>query len=80
MSLRRFGLILATISVIDALGYVGYVGIEASRQAVSVDEHRSHDCRTPDVRFGWAYEAINYPSADSDRRLVRLGRPGGCHR
>jgi pimeloyl-ACP methyl ester carboxylesterase len=67
VSLRRFGLILATIGVIGAFAYTGYVGVEASRQAVSVDEHRSHDCRTPDVRFGWAYEAINYPIADDAR-------------
>jgi pimeloyl-ACP methyl ester carboxylesterase len=31
---------------------------------VSVDENRSRDCRTPDVQFGWAYEAINYDIAD----------------
>jgi pimeloyl-ACP methyl ester carboxylesterase len=67
VSLRRFGLSLAIIAVIGALAYTGYVGVEASRQAVSVDEHRSHDCRTPDVRFGWAYEAINYPIADDAR-------------
>ena len=65
--MRRFGLILAIIIVIVTLGYMSYVGYEASRQAVSVDEHRSRDCRTPDVLFGWSYEAINYPIADDAR-------------
>jgi pimeloyl-ACP methyl ester carboxylesterase len=65
--LRRIGLILAVIAVIVTLGYMSYVGYEASRQAVSVDEHRSRDCRTPDVLFGWSYEAINYPIADDAR-------------
>src|SRR4029079_16395979 len=45
----------------------GYVGYEGSRKAVSVDESRSRDCRTPDVQLGWDYQAINYDRADDAR-------------
>ena len=31
---------------------------------MNVDEARSTDCRTPDVLFGWTYEAINYDIED----------------
>jgi pimeloyl-ACP methyl ester carboxylesterase len=62
--LRRIASAVAIVALLFGIGYIGYVGYEASRQAVSVDEHRSRDCRTPDVLFGWTYEAINYPIAD----------------
>jgi len=52
------------VLVLAGIGYTAYVGYEGSRQAVSVDEARSTDCRTPDVQFGWDYEAINYDIAD----------------
>jgi pimeloyl-ACP methyl ester carboxylesterase len=65
--LRRIGLLLLVLLVVGGAGYFGYVAYEASRQAVSVDEHRSRDCRTPDVMLGWTYEAINYPIADDAR-------------
>ena len=61
---RRALLALLAIVLIAGIGYTSYVGHEGSRQAVSVDEHRSRDCRTPDVLFGWTYEAINYDQAD----------------
>jgi pimeloyl-ACP methyl ester carboxylesterase len=64
---RRIGLVLLVLAFIAGAGYFGYVAYEASRQAVSVDEHRSRDCRTPDVILGWNYEAINYPIADDAR-------------
>lgn len=61
---------VAVVSLVLALGlvYCGYVGYEASRQAVNVDEHRNQDCRTPAI-YGWAYDAINYPKGD-DARLA----------
>ena len=62
--LRRIGIVLAVVALLLGAAYTGYVGYEASRQAVNVDEHRSRDCRTPDLIFGWSYEAINYPIAD----------------
>jgi pimeloyl-ACP methyl ester carboxylesterase len=62
--LRRVGSAVAVVPLLLGIGYTGYVGYEASRQAVNVDEHRSRDCRTPDLIFGWTYEAINYPIED----------------
>src|SRR3989442_5801606 len=64
---RRAAVVLAILLVIAVLGYSGWVGYEASRQAVSVDENRSHDCRTPMDVYGWSYEAINYPISDDAR-------------
>ena len=63
----RVAIAVVIVVVVAGLGYTGYVGYEASRQAVSVDENRSHDCRTPMDVYGWAYEAINYPMADDAR-------------
>jgi pimeloyl-ACP methyl ester carboxylesterase len=51
-----------------AVGYLGYVGYEASRVLVS-DDGMDPRCDTPDVQFGWEYEAINYDIAD-DRALI----------
>jgi pimeloyl-ACP methyl ester carboxylesterase len=62
--MRRLIIVIVGLAVIGALGYTAYVGYEGSRQAVSVDENRSRDCRTPMDQFGWAYEAINYDIAD----------------
>ena len=56
------GVLLLAVAV--GIGYTAYVGYEGSRQMVSVDELRSRDCQTPDVLFGWEYEAINYDIAD----------------
>ncbi|HEX6654591.1 MAG TPA: hypothetical protein VF153_00095, partial [Candidatus Limnocylindria bacterium] len=64
MRLRRVLAGILALALIGVIGYSGFVGYEGSRQAVSVDENRSHDCRTPMDRFGWAYEAINYDIAD----------------
>lgn len=63
MRLRR--LLLAGLGMVLVAGaaYTGYVGYEASRQLVEGGgTHR--DCRTPDLLFGWIYEAINYDIAD----------------
>jgi pimeloyl-ACP methyl ester carboxylesterase len=45
------------------VGYTGYVGYEGSRQLVDSSD-TGRDCRTPDVLYGWSYEAINYDIAD----------------
>jgi pimeloyl-ACP methyl ester carboxylesterase len=74
---RRIGLVLLVLALIAGTGYFSYVAYEASRQAVSVDEHRSRDCRTPDVILGWSYEAINYPIADDAR--LRADNPDMTH-
>jgi pimeloyl-ACP methyl ester carboxylesterase len=65
-ALRRLALAVV-VALLAGIGYLGYVGYEASRQAVSVDEHRSRDCRTPTEIAGWPYEAINYPVEDDER-------------
>ena len=65
MKRRRWILVVVLVLALGAgIGYTAYVGYEGSRQMVSVDELRSRDCRTPDVLFGWEYEAINYDIAD----------------
>jgi pimeloyl-ACP methyl ester carboxylesterase len=64
---RRVAVAVVAVLAIAVLGYSGWVGYEASRQAVSVDEHRNRDCRTPGDLYGWTYEAINYPISDDAR-------------
>lgn len=60
---RRLLAAIAATAVVALLGYSGYIGYEAVR-ALHV---RSSDCSTPDVQYGWAYEAINYDIADDAR-------------
>jgi len=71
--LRRVVVLGVGVALGAGIGYTGYVGYEASRLAVSVDEARSRDCRTPDVLFGWPYQAINYDIADDAR--LRAAHP-----
>jgi fermentation-respiration switch protein FrsA (DUF1100 family) len=61
---------LAIVLVVGLIGYTGYIGYEGSRRAVDRDG-TSRDCRTPEVQFGWAYEAINYDVADDAELAVR---------
>jgi pimeloyl-ACP methyl ester carboxylesterase len=65
--MRRLLLALVMLPLVAGIGYTSYVGYEGSRKAVSVDEARSRDCRTPDVQLGWDYQAINYDPADDAR-------------
>ena len=62
--MRRVLTLLLVVALVAGIGYTAYVGYEGSRLAVSVDEARNRDCRTPDELFGWEYEAINYDIAD----------------
>ena len=64
----RIGFVVVLVGAIGLLAYTAYVGYEGSRQLVDRDG-TSRDCRTPDVQFGWEYEAINYDIAD-DRTLT----------
>jgi uncharacterized protein len=57
----RLALVLALLA---GLGYTAYVAYEGSRQMVALPRDRVADCRTPDLVYGWAYEAINYDQAD----------------
>jgi len=65
----RIVVVLLVVVVIAALGYTGYVGYEGSRQLVTAPA--TGDCRTPDVQFGWTYEAINYDIADDAQLQAR---------
>jgi pimeloyl-ACP methyl ester carboxylesterase len=55
------GLVLVTL--IGLATYTAYIGYEGSRRLVDRDG-TSRDCRTPEVQYGWAYEAVNYDIAD----------------
>ena len=61
------------VAAIAGLGYVTYVGAEGSNRLVEGTERG--DCRTPDVHFGWGYEAINYDIAD-DAKLQTIAAGG----
>jgi pimeloyl-ACP methyl ester carboxylesterase len=66
---RRFGVTGVIVLMVALMGYVGYVAAEGSRQLVEAPATR--DCRTPDLLFGWAYEAINYDIADDAQLRAR---------
>lgn len=77
MSLRRILLGLLGVVVVAGLAYTGYIGYEGSRQMVEAGgSHR--DCRTPDLLFGWAYEAINYDLADDAQLVSRNADQESC--
>jgi pimeloyl-ACP methyl ester carboxylesterase len=65
----RIGIAILVILAIAAIGYTGYVGYEGSRQLVTAPA--TGDCRTPEVQFGWSYEAINYDIADDAQLQAR---------
>jgi pimeloyl-ACP methyl ester carboxylesterase len=66
---RRSAVLVVLVLVVGVLGYSGYVGYEVSRQLV--DAPATGDCRTPDVQFGWTYEAINYDIGDDVHLPIR---------
>jgi uncharacterized protein len=53
---------IAAALLVAGLGYTVYAGWEGSRQLVEAPA--TGDCRTPEVQYGWSYEAINYDIAD----------------
>jgi pimeloyl-ACP methyl ester carboxylesterase len=65
----RIGLGVLLVVAVAAIGYLGYAGSEGSNQLV--EGTTTGDCRTPDVQYGWAYEAINYDIADDARLETR---------
>ena len=75
---RKLVLAVLALAVVAGAGYIGYVGYEGSRQAVSAPDNRSRDCRTPDVQFGWSYEAINYDIADDALLMKRNADLQNC--
>lgn len=68
---RRLGtalaLVVAALALAGLSGYTTYVGLIGSDQLLHPTA--ATDCRTPLRRYGWTYEAINYPIAD-DAALV----------
>jgi fermentation-respiration switch protein FrsA (DUF1100 family) len=61
---RRILPAIVIVALVAGIGYTGYVGFEGSRQAVGAPDDTNPDCRTPDLVYGWSYEAINYDKAD----------------
>jgi pimeloyl-ACP methyl ester carboxylesterase len=59
---RRLLMALVALVLIAGIGYTAYVGVVGSETFVHPTGNT--DCRTPMVRYGWAYAAINYDIAD----------------
>lgn len=59
---RGFIALLATLMLFGLTGFSTYVGALGSATLLHPDP--IPDCRTPLVRYGWIYEAINYDIAD----------------
>jgi len=70
LNLKRIGIAVLVVLLVALVGYTGYVGYEGSRQLVDASLN-DPDCRTPDVQFGWSYEAINYDIADDAQLKTR---------
>ncbi len=75
---RRLLLGMVALVLVAGTGYTGYVGYEGSRQAVTAPDNASRDCRTPDIQFGWQYEAINYGIADDALLRTRNADQRSC--
>jgi pimeloyl-ACP methyl ester carboxylesterase len=73
----RIAIAVVLLAVIGLAGYTGYIGFEGSRRLV-VNDGWNSDCRTPDVLFGWAYEAINYDIADDAQLTARNDDMSHC--
>ena len=54
--------LLAATALVGLTGYTAYVGVIGSDQLIHPTGNP--DCRTPLVRYGWTYEAVNYDIAD----------------
>jgi pimeloyl-ACP methyl ester carboxylesterase len=73
----RIVIAVVLVAVIGLVGYTGYIGFEGSRRLV-VNDGWNSDCRTPDVLFGWDYEAINYDKADDAELAARNEDLASC--
>lgn len=63
------GLALLVVLVVAGVGYMAYAGNLGLQRLT--ERPATGDCRTPDVQYGWAYEAINYDPADDVQLTVR---------
>jgi pimeloyl-ACP methyl ester carboxylesterase len=81
VSPRRLGLALlaglAGLLLVGLFAYLVYVGAAGSEAFVH-PTGKNQDCRTPAVRFGWDYEAINYDKADDARLAAAFGDMTTC--
>jgi pimeloyl-ACP methyl ester carboxylesterase len=72
---RRIGRLIAglvaVLALVAGVGYTAYVGAVGSDQLLHPSGNS--DCRTPLVRYGWTYEAINYDIADD--AVLRSANP-----
>jgi pimeloyl-ACP methyl ester carboxylesterase len=73
----RVTLLITIIAVVGLVAYTGYIGYEGSRRLV-VNDGWGRDCRTPDILFGWEYEAINYDIADDAELRARNADLASC--
>jgi pimeloyl-ACP methyl ester carboxylesterase len=74
----RLGLAAIGVAFVALMAYTGYVGYEGSRRLV--ERHVGNvDCRTPDVQFGWEYQAINYDLANDAEVIARNADLTDCH-
>jgi pimeloyl-ACP methyl ester carboxylesterase len=76
LSRRSLVVLLVAVLTVSLLGYLVYVGSEGSRMLVETPAAR--DCRTPDVQFGWSYDAINYDQADDATLPLRNADLTAC--
>ncbi|MBA3959820.1 MAG: hypothetical protein H0X60_05445, partial [Chloroflexi bacterium] len=65
--LKRLAAVVLGFFCVTLAGYTAYVGAIGSE--LLVDPAPRKLCSTPDVRFAWSYEAINYDIAD-DAALI----------
>lgn len=65
----RIGVAVLVVPAVALVGYTGYVGYKSSRRLIEAPA--TGDCRTPDVQFGWTYEAINYDIANDAQLKAR---------
>ena len=67
--------LLAATALVGLTGYTAYVGVIGSDQLIHPTGNP--DCRTPLVRFGWTYEAVNYDIADD--AVLQAQNPDMAH-
>jgi pimeloyl-ACP methyl ester carboxylesterase len=73
----RIALVIAAALVLVAgVGYTCYAAAVGSEAFLHPSDNP--DCRTPSVRYGWDYEAINYDKADDARLQAANGTMENC--
>jgi pimeloyl-ACP methyl ester carboxylesterase len=74
---RRFAILVAVAVVLYVVGISGYGFFIGSGEYLA--QHADHaSCETPQSKFGWAYEAVNYDIADDATMLAANPDPTNC--